>query len=233
VYWFFPAQIFTTLFLTGVFLILAKRARGAGGLAMAMCVLLLGMWALNTGLSHLADVLSTKLLLEGLWFASCALIPSLFLLSTIQTASRKSAVPYLWLILLVWHIFIGVLALSNPSHELLWINPQISAYGVLSYDRTLLNFINLFILLIEVSISLIFWLQRSILRRGRESIRAILIGSAIALPMVSYLILNVLDPLKAGPDFLPLSFLPSGVLILIAVYRFEAYSDGSHRSESI
>jgi hypothetical protein len=221
--WFIGAQICTAVFLAISSGLLFAKARGRGGPAISACQLVFGLWALNTAISHGTSSLSGKLLLEGLWYLSGAFMPSLFLLSTLRFANSSRAVPLFWLILLAWHLLIGILALSNGSHGLLWTSPRISEFGTLSYDRTLLNIINLFILLFEVLSSLVYWLQRSIIQRGVEAVRAGLMSLAIAFPMLMYLITNFLDPLKTRPDYLPLAFSLSAILVLIAVFRFGAY----------
>jgi hypothetical protein len=221
--WFIGAQICTAVFFAISSGLLFAKARGRGGPAISACLLVFGLWALNTAISHGTSSLSGKLLLEGLWYLSGAFMPSLFLLSTLRFANSSRAVPLFWLILLAWHLLIGILALSNGSHGLLWTSPRISEFGTLSYDRTLLNIINLFILLFEVLSSLVYWLQRSIIQRGVEAVRAGLMSLAIAFPMLMYLIVNFLDPLKTRPDYLPLAFSLSAILVLIAVFRFGAY----------
>jgi hypothetical protein len=167
--WFIGAQICTAVFLAISSGLLFAKARGRGGPAISACLLVFGLWALNTAISHGTSSLSGKLLLEGLWYLSGAFMPSLFLLSTLRFANSSRAVPLFWLILLAWHLLIGILALSNGSHGLLWTSPRISELGTLSYDRTLLNIINLFILLFEVLSSLVYWLQRSIIQRGIDA----------------------------------------------------------------
>lgn len=217
----------TALISAGIVIFLLTRRSIAGADLFLIMMAAVAIWAFCAGNEAAAVTLEHKIFWSKLEYFGVVLTPTFFFLFSLEfrQLNRFLKPPFLILYSVV-PITLLVMVVTNEAHSLIWTgftpgppgsNAYIYEHGPAFYFMVIYDYV---LVLITLSILVQAWLQ------GRASYRrqaGIILLGALCPVFCSLLYVLDLSPFP-GLDLPPISFLVSGIIITIGIFRFQLFN---------
>lgn len=216
----------TAIVAAGVAVMLARRKRTPGSLALALLMAAVTEWAFASGMEAASVGFSQKILWARLEYLGAVSTPTLFMVFTLEYHQVKRFLTRAYLSAYAILPLVGlVMALTNKWHNLIWngftpgpagTNSIIYGHGagfyiLIAYDYA--------VVMVGVWVMLRTWLNSSKLDR-RQTI--IILLSAL-LPILTGLAYAFDLNLFPGLDVTPISFLGTGLILALGLLQYRLF----------
>lgn len=218
---------FTALVSVGIVIFLLTRRNLAGADLFLLMMAAVAIWAFCAGNEAAVVALEHKIFWSKLEYLGVVLTPTFFFLFSLEFRQlRRFLTPPFLILYAIVPITLLVLAVTNEKHSLIWtgFTPGPASSNTYIYEHGPAFYVMIAYDYLLVLFTLIILLQAWL--KGRAPYRhqaGIIFLSALCPLFCSLLYILDLSPFP-GLDLPPISFLISGIIITIGIFRFQLFN---------